>query len=425
MATCENIIIGAGPYGLSIAAHFRAANIAFEIIGKPMESWRSYMPLGMYLKSETFASNLSDPERRHTIERFCAAHGRTYHHTDVPLSIADFLDYADWFRRQAVPAVRDATVTALRPVQNGFEVAFDDGDVVVARRVIVATGHRPYRHVPLALAGLDGLVSHSSDHHDLSGFAGRSVTVVGCGQSGLETAALLSEQGADVRVLARRARIEWNEVLPRELLYARLRYPETGLGRGWRSLAYAEWPRAFAWLPARDRERIVATVLGPAGSCWLKDRMIGRVPILTVHEINAAVEDAGRLRLSVLSDHGAVHMDTDHVIAATGYKVDIGRLAFLDPVLRSHIKVFRGAPVLDSVFQSSVQNLYFVGIASAFSFGPVMRFVFGAKHPAAILAAHLRAAARTRSGRSRERSEAAPALWARSPAEPVARRRST
>lgn len=118
-------------------------------------------------------------------------------------------------------------------------------------------------------------------------------------------------------------------------------------------------------------------------------------------------------------------MDTDHVIAATGYKVDIGRLAFLDPVLRSRIKVFRGAPVLDSVFQSSVQNLYFVDIASAFSFGPVMRFVFGAKHAAAILAAHLRAEARTRSGRSRDRREAARALWARSPAQPVARRRST
>jgi cation diffusion facilitator CzcD-associated flavoprotein CzcO len=194
----------------------------------------------------------------------------------VPLSIADFLDYADWFRRQAVATVSDVTVTALRTVESGFELTFDDGDAVIAKRVIVATGHLHYQHVPAALAGLGGFVSHSSEHHDLSHFAGRSVTVIGCGQSGLETAALLHELGADVRVLARRSQIRWNQRSAANSLYARLRYPEAGLGRGWRSVAYSEWPRAFSWLPARERERIVATVQGPAGSWWLKDRIIGR-----------------------------------------------------------------------------------------------------------------------------------------------------
>lgn len=424
MATCENIIIGAGPYGLSVAAHFRAANIPFEIVGKPMESWRRYMPLGMYLKSEAFASNLSDPERRYTYERFCAERGTTYHRKDVPLSIADFIDYADWFQRQAFAAVRDTTVIGLRPVEDGFELTFDDGDTIVARRAIVATGHLHYQHVPAVLAGLGGFVSHSSDHHDLSRFAGRSVTVVGCGQSGLETAALLNELGADVRVLARAPQIRWNQGSAPDSLYARLRYPEAGLGRGWRSFAYSEWPRAFTWLPARKRERIVATVLGPAGSWWLKDRLIGRVPLLTGHEIESAAEHRGRLRLSVLSGSGAVEMDTDHVIAATGYKVDIGRLDLLDPALRSRVKAFHGTPVLDSVFQSSVRNLHFVGISSAFSFGPVMRFVHGTKHAAAILAAHLRGAARKRSGRRYDGDEALSPVLARSSAASMPRRRS-
>jgi FAD-dependent urate hydroxylase len=396
MATCENVIIGAGPYGLSIAAHLRAANIAFEIIGSTMESWRRHMPRGMYLKSEAFASNLSDPERRLTYERFCAEHGRPYRRKDVPLPIADFLDYADWFRGQGGGPSRDATVTVLRPIKSGFELALDDGDVVIARRVIVATGHLHYRHVPTVLAGLGGFVSHSSEHHDLSRFAGWSVTVVGCGQSGLETAALLHELGADVRVVARPSQIRWNERSASESLFGRLRYPEAGLGRGWRSVTYSEWPRAFSWLPARHRERIVATVLGPAGSWWLKDRIIGQVRLLTGCEINTAAEHRGRLRLSVLSGGGAIYMDTDHVIAATGYKVDIGRLAFLDPALLSRIEVFHGAPALDSVFQSSVRNLHFVGIASAFTFGPVMRFVHGTKHAAAILTAHLRAGTRRR-----------------------------
>jgi hypothetical protein len=34
--------------------------------------------------------------------------------------------------------------------------------------------------------------------------------------------------------------------------------------------------------------------------------------------------------------------------------------------------------VLSSTFESSVPGLYFVGIAAANSFGPVMRFAFGA-----------------------------------------------
>jgi hypothetical protein len=61
------------------------------------------------------------------------------------------------------------------------------------------------------------------------------------------------------------------------------------------------------------------------------------------------------------------------------------------------IKLYGGAPVLSSVYESTVPGLHFVGIASALSFGPAMRFVYGAKHPAATLAAHIRSSARQRS----------------------------
>jgi len=116
-------------------------------------------------------------------------------------------------------------------------------------------------------------------------------------------------------------------------------------------------------------------------------------------------------------------MDTDHVIAGTGYKVDIDRLAFLDPELRSQIKAFHGAPALDSVFQSSVRNLHLVGILSAFAFGPVMRFVDGTKHAAAILAGHLRGAARKRFVQPYDDREVPAPVLARSPAASTAPRR--
>ncbi len=65
-------IIGAGPYGLSVAAYFRRQGIRFRIFGKPMDSWLAHMPDGMMLKSDGFASNLYDPERKFTLAQFCA-----------------------------------------------------------------------------------------------------------------------------------------------------------------------------------------------------------------------------------------------------------------------------------------------------------------------------------------------------------------
>jgi cation diffusion facilitator CzcD-associated flavoprotein CzcO len=402
MATFENIIIGAGPYGLSVAAHLRGANVSHAIVGRPMESWRRHMPAGMALKSEAFASGFSDPERRYTLARFHAWRGTAYSRKGVPIAIADFIDYADWFQRQAVPEIWDATLRNLRWTGNGFELTLDDRQVL-AKRVIIATGHLAFRHLPQALSphahAVGALVSHSADHRDLAKFSGRDVTVIGCGQSGLETAALLHEAGANVRLLARAPAVDWNPDLDRSgSLLTRLRQPESGLGPGWRSLFFAEAPRLFAMLPAGRRRHMLATAHAPAGAWWLKNRVVGKFPLLTSHEAIAAAERGGRLELSVRTDgDGVKKIVTDHVIAATGYRVDLGRVAFLDAALRGAIRTADGAPVLNSVFESSVPGLHFVGLASALSFGPVMRFVCGARHAAAILASHLRSSARQRS----------------------------
>ena len=62
MNNCQLAIVGAGPYGLSIAAHLRERGVNFRIFGTPMRTWREQMPRGMLLKSDGFASNLSDPQ---------------------------------------------------------------------------------------------------------------------------------------------------------------------------------------------------------------------------------------------------------------------------------------------------------------------------------------------------------------------------
>jgi len=69
----------------------------------------------------------------------------------------------------------------------------------------------------------------------------------------------------------------------------------------------------------------------------------------------------------------------DHAIAATGYRVDIGALQFLDSALRKDLVRIKetSAPQLSHSFESSVPGLYFTGLSAAPTFGPLMRFVCG------------------------------------------------
>jgi cation diffusion facilitator CzcD-associated flavoprotein CzcO len=401
MMKVENIIVGAGPYGLSIASHLRENNIEALVIGQPMASWRGHMPTGMILKSETFASSLSDPSSRYNFERFFRLRGTAYRPIGDPLSLADFIDYADWFRQQAVPEVRDVELVSLRRVTDGFELGLGDGSRLWAKRVILATGYLAFRQTPQFLDNFPAeLATHTSQHRDLSRFAGKDVTVIGRGQSGLETAALLHERGANVRLLVRAANVEWNSD-PNAVRspIARLRRPDAGLGAGWYSLAISELPKVFFRLPLHKRDRIVRTSWGPSGAWWLKQRVVEKFPVLTSHELSHVVERNGKLELSVQTAGATVRFETDHIIAATGYKVDLKRLPFLDKTLQSEIKAFDGSPRLNAAFESSVTGLHFVGVASAQSFGPVMRFVYGAKHAAAILTRHVRRASHVRPSR--------------------------
>ena len=104
-----------------------------------------------------------------------------------------------------------------------------------------------------------------------------------------------------------------------------------------------------------------------------------RAPLLLGYSTQGAAIKNGRVRLNLQAADGTQReVLTEHVIAATGYRVDMERLRFLSADLRSKVRTVNGAPVLSSAFESSVPGLYFIGVAAANSFGPVMRFAFGA-----------------------------------------------
>ncbi len=111
----------------------------------------------------------------------------------------------------------------------------------------------------------------------------------------------------------------------------------------------------------------------------MTDRVSGRVPILSgLQAIRTEVVGSRINLITRAADGQEGTLTADHVVTATGYRVDINKLAFLDDLLKKGVKTSGGAPVLSSNFESSEPGLYFVGAASAATFGPVMRFVAGA-----------------------------------------------
>ncbi len=377
-------VVGAGPYGLSVAAHLSAAGLSYRHFGVPMALWRTAMPRGMYLKSQGFASNLSDPSGTKTLEAFCAATGRPYASYGVPVPLETFTEYGRWFQAQLSLPVEESLVTSVTREDGGFLVTVG-AERLAARAVVLAVGVEHFAYLPEPFAGLPpALCTHASAHTDLAAFQGKRVIVVGAGQSALESAALLHENGADVRLLARGPRLAWNgEPLPPDRpLVRQLREPESGLGSGWATWFYSNHPDLFRRLPAATRVHRARTALGPAGACWLRARVEGRFPLLTGHRVTAAAPHGDQVRLTVAADGGRKELTADHVIAGTGYKADLARLGFLGEDIRSALRTLGGSVLVGRGYRSSVPGLYVAGPLVAPSFGPVMRFVYGSRHAA-------------------------------------------
>jgi cation diffusion facilitator CzcD-associated flavoprotein CzcO len=379
----ETTIIGAGPYGLSIAAHFRRRGIPFRIFGRPMDSWVAHMPKGMMLKSDGFASNIYDPDSKFTLRQFCAERGVEYADMGTPVRLETFGDYGLAFRDRMVPELEDKMVVDIKRVADGFLLRLDDGAEVKSRRVVLAVGITHFEYIAENLANLPAeLLSHSYQHHDISRFKGRSVVVVGAGSSAIDLAGLLRDAGADVQLVARATALRFHtgpkKGKPRSW-WQKIRHPDSGLGPGLRSRFFANGAALFHYLPESVRIHFVRTTLGPSAGWFVKDKVMGRVPLVLGHSVERAEVENGKVRLHLGGLDGSKReIVTEHVIAATGYRVNVERLAFLDSGIRSKLKCVNGTPVLSSNFESSVPGLYFVGIAAANSFGPVMRFAFGA-----------------------------------------------
>lgn len=390
-------IIGAGPYGMSIAAHLRARRVPFKIFGEPMQSWRKHMPRGMLLKSEGFATAVYDPEDFFTLRRYCEGAGLPYKDIGEPVPIERYVAYGLEFQRRFVPELDRRGVTLLRKEKQGFSVTLSSGEALRARCVIVATGIAHFGYLPPELDGFPPeLVSHSSAHTEFEGFRGKTVAVIGAGSSAIDIAGLLHEAGAEAHIVARRPTVEFHlPPVERRPLVQRITTPRSGLGLGWRSRLCTDAPLLFHIMPERFRLKVVQRHLGPAPGWFMKERVVGHVPMHLGAAIAGVEVRDGTVRLTLEQQStGRKTLEVAHVIAATGYRPAIARLPFLADDLRGRILTAHEAPVLNRHFQCSVPGMYWVGLASANSFGPLTRFAFGARFTARRLTRHLAASLR-------------------------------
>jgi len=384
-------IIGAGPYGLSIAANLAKSGLRVRLFGSPMQTWRTRMPAGMHLKSEGCASGLYEPERKFTLSRYCAERGIPYADFGLPVALQNFADYGEEFARRYVPMLEDRNVTGVRRGATGFELALADGKTVTSRLVICATGITDFAYLPAQFAELSPeIFSHCSAHHGLSGFAGKTVAVLGGGASAADYAALLAQAGATTHLVTRRTSLAFHLPPHARGLREKLRYPRTTLGPGWNSMFYTKLPRLFHAMPEARRVAITRRHLGPAPCWFVRDAVESGVSVHAQSQITGVTARAGRARLEI-SGPVAKTLEVDHILAATGYQTDLTRLKFLDAQLQTDIQTdAAGAPKLSAAFESSVPGLYFAGAVAANAFGPLLRFACGAEFASRRLARHLR-----------------------------------
>ncbi len=373
------LIIGAGPFGLGLAAYCQQFSIDYLMVGKPMGFWKSNMPHGMYLRSGIDWH--LDPSGTYTIENFIQSQG---YDTDQlkPLSREFYLNYTDWFKEGNQIDTMDFKVHELKVYDNSFTAVSEDGNELKAKNVLVATGFEHYKHLPeeyLEMFPQDRLY-HTCDLVNFDKLKRKRCLIIGGRQSAFEWAALLNESGVEQINLCYRhdtprfTESDWTWVTPLmdrfiedNSWYHKLTDEEK------QALDYRLWVEGRAklepWLYPRINNNNVK--LYPNST-------IKNCTILSDHSLQCTLDQGQQL-------------ETDVIILATGYKVDLRKIPFLvNGNILEKLSIQGGFPRLDQNLQSNIPGLYFTSITATRDFGSFFAFTVSVKASANLVGQHLR-----------------------------------
>ena len=381
-------VVGAGPYGLALAAACRAAGRSTVIFGPALETWRQ-MPAGMELRAAWKEMSLTRANEPGSLEEWCSSTGMTPHE---PMTVTEFIAYATWFGDRYAG---ERTAGLVTDVETGagarLSVRTNDASWHVSE-VVIAPGIGPFPYVPDRFAeSLDDPRVGLAAGYEGADDAGRRVAVVGGGQSALEAAATAVRSGAETTLLARSG-VHWftdhEPSRPRGELRRRafeLAYPAVGYGPPPLNRLVLH-PDLFARLPVEARRRLSDRLLRPGGSPWLRAAVVGKATIEEGVEVTTMSRTEAGVSLSLTDGRTA---EFDRVLFGTGYRFRLDALAFLSPELRSRIRLEGGWPVLDRAFRTTERRIRLVGFPAEGRFGPIARFVLGVPFTAARVATTL------------------------------------
>ena len=370
------LIIGAGPFGLAIAAEASHRELDYLLVGKPMEFWRKNMPNGMYLRSA--CDWHLDPLNVDTIEKFLETLGRTSKEVE-PISLSFYQSYADWFQKQKQIVSSPTYILQLdyAAAEQRFTATTDRGNTISAEHVAIAPGFKHFSHVPGNLSALlpAGRFTHTCDFVDLHRAPKKSFLIIGGRQSAYEWAALLVEAGAKAVHISHRhespafTASDWSWVNP--LMDQLVEDPDW-----YRRLAPVEKETIAQRFWAEGRMKLEP---------WLKPRVTNdRVHVWPQTELRSCMEQAnGELMVELTNGE---RFTVDHVILATGYKVNIAQLPFLSKGnILSQIAERNGFPILDTHFQTSVPGLFITSMPATQDFGPFFAFTIAVRASAKLI----------------------------------------
>ena len=277
-----------------------------------------------------------------------------------------------------------------------FEVTLATGERLRARNVVSATGLSGLAYTPDVLRALraSSPATLSTCTRSRASPARRSRSWAPAPRRSRPPRSFTRPAAARSCSCARR-RPTFNTHPPRDRpLLDRILNPDTVLGASRKNWLLQTLPYGVYFIPERRRVRLVNNYLPPTAPWWIRDRFEGKVAVHVRTTVVGATPEGGRVRLR-LRQEGAPERTVvvDHVIAGTGYVLDVDRLAYLDERLRRELRRTEKAPTLSMWFESTRPGLSPWPL-SAMSFGPVFRFVAGADVAAPAVARRLAATAR-------------------------------
>ena len=372
------LIIGAGPFGLAIAAQAAHDGIEHLIVGKPMEFWQRNMPKGMFLRSA--CDWHLDPLDVHTIEAYLQTQGKTP--SDVePLSLEFYLSYVKWFQKQKNIQPLPVYIKKIERTNEHFLATTDDDRIINAQRVVLAPGFTHFTHIPRELKAKlpEHRYQHTCQFIDFSETRNKRYLIIGGLQSAFEWAALLVEAGASVVHVSHRHPTP--EFAVAEWLWINQLVDDMVENPNWfRRLSQAEKDAISYRMWAEGRLKLEP---------WLEPRIKNdRVKLWPHTELASCVQNETGELLATLTNGETLNVD--HIVLATGYKVNIAQV----PVLAAgnileRLETRNGFPVLDDHFETSVPGLFITSMPAGQDFGPFFGFTISVRTSAKLICERL------------------------------------